>query len=92
MNTVDSRVISVERRRSVYVTSEPQGSDWGQPAASQYRFEAIGGALRGAPVASLYWPPRRSEHEFDDSGLTLELEAWEAASDEALANFEASLE
>jgi hypothetical protein len=89
MNTVNSATSTVEQRRVVYVTSEPQDSKWGQPAAVHYRFIADGNRLFGE---SSYVKQSSPEVPFKRSLLKEELEAWDELSDEALLNFEASLD
>lgn len=88
----DSRTMTVEHDAPVYVSSEPRDSEWGQPAASYYVFTMVGSRLLGQPIAGVYLPSLSSDLPPIDPLLAAELEAWEAASDEALANFEATLD
>lgn len=88
----DSRTQTVKRDIPVYVTSEPRDSEWGQPSASHYVFVVVGNRLRGQPISDVYLPLTPSDISPVGSGLAAEFEAWDAASDEALANFEASLD
>jgi hypothetical protein len=92
MTANDSRTLTVENNTPVYITSEPQDSEWGQPAASYYVFTTVGTTLRGQPIAGVYLSSPSSDVPFVDSRLAAELEAWDAASDEALTNFEATLD
>jgi len=89
--TFDSRAISIKYEEPVYVTSEPSDSDaWGQPPANHYVM--VMGSL-GEPIAGVYVPALPLDaFPVIDPQLALELEAWEAASDEALARFEAELD
>ncbi|MFQ5794964.1 MAG: hypothetical protein ACE5JP_07940 [Candidatus Bipolaricaulia bacterium] len=92
MTAVDSRTPTVEHEAFVYVTSEPKDSEWGQPAASYYEFTTVGTTLRGQLIAEVYLASSSSDIPPIDLHLAAELEAWDAASDEALANFEATLD
>lgn len=91
MTGIDSRKPTVRHDVPVYVTSEPKDSEWGQPAASRYVFTIVGNnRLLGEPIAGVYLP---SSDIFPvDSRLAAEFEAWDAASDEALMRFEATLD
>ncbi|MEW6232658.1 MAG: hypothetical protein AB1566_10150 [Chloroflexota bacterium] len=88
----DSRTLTIGEDVPKYVTSEPRESEWGQPAASYYVFTIVGTTLRGQPIAGVYLPSPSLDILPVDSRLAAELEAWDAASDEALANFEATLD
>ena len=90
MSARDSRRVSIQDEAIVYVTSEPQENEWGQPAASRYVFAIEGTRLYGQLIAGVY--VSQSYTYSIDSCLAAELEAWDAASDEALANFEAMLD
>ena len=90
MNGMDSRKSSIREEPPTYVTSEPQDNEWGQPAASQYVFVVEGTRLYGQPIAGVYL--RSSESASSDADLAAEMEAWDAASDEALFNFESTLD
>jgi hypothetical protein len=92
MSTIDSRTVTIQRDAPVYVSSEPQDSEWGQPAASHYVFTIDGNRLLGQPIAEAYLPSPSSDILPVDPRLAAEFEAWDAASDEALANFEAMLD
>lgn len=92
MNANDSRIITVRHEIPIYVTSEPQDSEWGQPAASYYEFTVVGNTLYGQPIGRVYLPSAPSVISPIDPHLAAELEAWDALSDEALANFEAMLD
>ena len=94
MIAIDSRTPIVMGRYQVpiYVTSEPQDSEWGQPAASHYEFTVVDNTLYGQPIMEIYLPRAPSDIWPVDPYLAAELEAWDAASDEALANFEAMLD
>lgn len=91
MTAIDSREALVRHDVPVYVTSESKESDWGQPAASVYIFSVVGDRLFGQPIAGVYLPSPPLGMSSVDSHLAAEFEAWEAASDEALANFETTL-
>ena len=88
----DSRTQTVKRDVPVYATSEPRDTEWGQPSASHYVFVVVGNRLRGQPIADIYLPLALSDILPVGSDLAAELDAWDAASDEALADFEASLD
>ena len=88
----DSRTAIIGHDAPVYVTSEPQDSEWGQPAASRYEFTIVDNTLYGQPIGVVYVPSPSSDILPVDPYLAAELEAWDAASDEALANFEATLD
>lgn len=88
----DSRTSMVRDDAPMYVASEPQDSEWGQPAASYYEFTIVGTVLHGQPIAEVYVPSPSSDILPIDPHLAIELEAWDAASDEALLNFEALLD
>lgn len=88
----DSRTATVEHDVPAYITSEPQDSEWGQPAASRYEFTVVDNTLYGQPIGMVYVPSPSSDILPVDPHLAAELEAWDAASDEALVNFEATLD
>jgi len=90
MTVMDSRQASVREEHPVYMTSEPQDSEWGQPAAARYILVVDGVRLHGQPIAGAY-VPSADLLGFDDDVAT-ELEGWDAASDEAFWNFEAMLD
>lgn len=91
--TVNSGTAVLERNAPVYMTSdEPTYSNWGQPAASHYSFLIVGTIMFGNPIAGVYLPSPGAISTAIDSRLAEEFAAWEAASDEALVNFEAMLE
>jgi len=92
MITKDSRTETVRHELPIYVTSEPQDSEWGQPAASHYEFTVVDNTLYGQPIMQIYLPLTPSDVLPIDPCLAAELEAWDAASDEALANLEAMLD
>jgi len=92
MIAIDSREASVRHDIPVYVTSESKESEWGQPAASLYVFTIVGDRLFGQPIAAVYLPSPPLDILPIDSRLAAEFEAWDTASDEALANFEATLD
>ncbi len=92
MKAIDSRKTTIEEARCIYVTSEPQDSEWGQPSASQYVFIIEGTRLLGEPIAGIYLPASPLEVPPADPYLIGEFEAWELASDEALINFEEALD
>ena len=92
MSAINSRTITVQYDTPVYVSSEPQDSDWGQPAASRYVFKIVSKRLLGQPIAGVYLASSSSDILPVDPLLAAEFEAWDAASDEALANFEATLD
>lgn len=77
-----------------YVNSgTPEGSQWGQPSVSYYTLVVINGKLYGQPISDVYFQPQREAGvEVLDYELAAEFEAWEAASDEALADFETELD
>jgi hypothetical protein len=94
MIAIDSRTaIIIARYESPrYITSEPHDSEWGQPAASHYEFTVVDNTLYGQPIGMVYAPSPSSDILPVDPYLATELEAWDAASDEALVNFEATLD
>lgn len=79
---------------SPYITSEPPDTKWGQPSLSHYVFVIDGWSLQGRLIESVYLTVGNSRPEVPDlpKELQLELEAWEAASDEDLLGFEAQLD
>lgn len=90
MTMMDSRQTSVTDEHPVYMTSEPQESEWGQPAAARYVLVVDGVRLQGQPIAGAYVPSAPFVG-FDDD-VAAELEGWDAASDEAFWNFEAMID
>lgn len=90
MNSVNSSASTLNPTVSVYVTSESPESGWGQPPASHYVFTYQGSRLIGELIAGVYLPSSPQDMPID-SRLAAELGGWEAASDEALINFEAKL-
>jgi hypothetical protein len=88
----DSRTQTVKCNFPTYLTSEPRDSEWGQPAASNYFFMVDGNRLRGQLIADAYLPSLSYGIPVVEPDLATELEAWDAASDEALADFEATLD
>ncbi len=90
MDGIDSRRASVREDAARYVTSEPQDTGWGQPSASHYVFVIEGKRLFGRPIAGVYLPDSGMA-PFDED-LAAELEAWDAASDEALTKYESMLD
>ena len=92
MSAPDSRQATVMPTPSRYVTSEPQGTDWGQPSVSHYILRVEGRRVIGEPIAGIYLTSQPIETLSGDARLAAEFEAWDTASDEALSNFEASLE
>lgn len=87
---IDSGQTSIAHDSPGFVTSEPQETEWGQPAASRYFFVIDGARLYGQPIAGVYLPS--SEILCFDADLAAEFADWDAASDEALVNFEAMLD
>ncbi len=88
----DSRTPTMVGEADAYVTSEPRNSYWGQPAASHYAFAVVGNRLFGQSIEGIYVPSRVDEEVPQTDGrLASEFASWEAASDEALSNFENSL-
>lgn len=87
MTMMDSRQSSITLETPIYMTSEPQETEWGQPAASRYILVVDGVRLQGQPIAGTYVASPQFI-SFDDD-MAAELEAWDAASDEAFWNFEA---
>jgi len=92
MSTTDSRQATIMPVTPIYVTSEPQGTEWGQPSVSHYILRVEGSRLLGEPIAGVYLTSQPVETWSVNARLTAEFEAWDAASDEALSNFEASLD
>ncbi len=92
MIAINSREMLVGHDVPVYVTSESKESEWGQPAASRYVFTVVGDRVFGQPIAGIYLPSPSPDILAIDSRLAAEFEAWDAASDEALANFETTLD
>jgi hypothetical protein len=90
MSAIDSRTVTVQRDVPMYISSEPPDSEWGQPPASHYVFTIVGNRLLGQPIAGASLPSPSSDILPVDPLLAAEFEAWDAASDEALANFEAT--
>ena len=87
----DSRTPTLQKEKSVYVTSEFPYDTWLQPSASRYVFEVDGVRMRGHIIEGTYVPLSNPFPSADEL-LNYELEAWEAASDEDMAKFDASLE
>jgi hypothetical protein len=56
MIEMNSRANTVYPIEKIYVTSEPQDSQWGQPSASHYSLWLIGNRLVGDPIAGVYVP------------------------------------
>jgi hypothetical protein len=54
MIKADSRAYGIEGKTSVYATSAPINSKWGQPSASYYFFTIAGNKMRGQPIAGVY--------------------------------------
>lgn len=93
MIVVNSRERTIVPDIPPYVSSEPEDSEWGQPPASRYVFTIEGTRLRGEAIEGVYLRSlRSSESPPVDPRLAAEFEAWEAASDKALTNFEATLD
>lgn len=92
MTEIASRSETVRQDVPFYVTSEPRENDWGQPPASRYHFWVDGSLLYGQPVFGMYVQYAPMPLQSATSGLALEFQAWDAASDEALALFEATLD
>lgn len=90
MIVADSRQVSIADDLPIYVTSESRDSDWGQPEASHYRFTVIDCRLLGQLIGGVYLSS--SSVQPIDPDLEAEFEAWQAARDEALRNFEAPLD
>jgi hypothetical protein len=88
---VDSGTVSVERETRVYASCEPSDPDaWQHTGANYYAWLGLGldlqvteGHYVGTPSAAQITP--------SEGLLNSEFAAWEAASDEALALFEAEL-
>jgi len=59
MAGTSSRTISVQPDTLAFSTSAPEESEWGQPAASQYRFEREGDRLLGQQVFKIYQSSER---------------------------------
>ncbi|MBI3761957.1 MAG: hypothetical protein HY260_08880 [Chloroflexi bacterium] len=91
---LDSRSPGVRSVASPYMTSEYWVNTWGQPPASHYVFHFDGSILRGQLIESIYL----TFHVMDAAPLSIspmlkaEMDAWEAASDEDVANFELGLD
>lgn len=92
MSAPDSRQATVMPTPSRYVTSEPQSTDWGQPSVSHYILRVEAGRLLAEPIAAAYLATQPFETPPVNASLTAEFDAWESASDEALSNFESSLD
>ncbi|HEC33704.1 MAG TPA: hypothetical protein ENI37_03185 [Chloroflexi bacterium] len=92
MTVLDSRTQTIGVDTLVYATSEPESSEWGQPPASHYFFTIIGTTLHGQLISGVYPSPGLAIPSVVDPQLAAELEAWDAASDEVLAAFEAGLD
>lgn len=90
----DSRTENVSPNSAVYITSEPAEDRWGQPSASKYVFWIEGTKVRGTLLSGVYISQYSSEgtHPNASSTLAKDTEAWDMLSDEALLDFEASLE
>jgi len=90
MTVIDSgtRTLLTTREESLYVSTE----EWGQPPASHQVTEILVGQRteeQGEP--GTIYATTRSTHTEMDPELEAEFAAWDLASDEALANFEAEL-
>ena len=92
MTATDSRQATVMPGTPVYVTSEPQDSDWGQPSVSHYVFRVKNNRLIGEPIGGIYLSRRPVETIAVDSALADEFSAWDTLSDEALSRFETGLD
>lgn len=90
MMAIDSRQTSIVHDTPAFVTSEPQETEWGQPAASRYFFVIDGARLYGQPIAGVYLAS--SDALSFEPHLAAEFADWDTASDEALLNFEAMLD
>jgi hypothetical protein len=88
----DSRIEAVEEKQFTYTTSAPRDSEWGQPAASYYLFNIIGDMMFGQLIAGTYISSSSADILPIEPTLAAEFEMWDVLSDEALNNFEASLE
>lgn len=87
----DSRSATVSSNMTLYVTSEPRENSWGQPPASHYILFVRDNRLVGEPIAGVYAASPSADLNFSQARLAAEFAAWEAASDEALVDFEQGL-
>jgi len=92
MIEIGSRSETARQDAPVYVTSEPRENNWGQPPASRYHFFVDGSVLYGQPISGMHVQSAATITRLATSGLSMEFEAWDAASDEALVLFEATLD
>ena len=90
MKELDSRTQTVKPRVNSYATSASPNNDWGQPPASQYVFQIDGNRLIGNLIEGTYIT-LLTQPTLEDSRLSAEFAAWEAASDETLQKLEDSL-
>lgn len=92
IEVLDSRTIVAGSEERLYGGSESPSRDWGQPPASYYYLDVIGGTLYGQPTFEAFFAYMADDLVVVlDSELKAEFEAWEAASDEALTLFEEGL-
>lgn len=87
----DSRA-TAPREATGYVTSEPQDDYWGQPSAGCHILVVVGGSMYGNIVQCACGSTVSPDILEFDPELVAEFEAWESASDEALADFESALD
>ncbi|MBI1877571.1 MAG: hypothetical protein HYR94_04955 [Chloroflexi bacterium] len=88
----DSRIEAVEEKQVIYNTSAPTDSEWGQPAASYYSFNIVDNMMFGRLIVGTYVSSSSADILPIEPTLATEFEIWDALSDEALDNFEATLE
>lgn len=74
-----------------YRTSDAK-DDWAQPSVSHYVIWLHEGVVRGQLIHGLYVPSWVATGNDIDPELLAELSAWDSASDEDFAAFEANLE
>lgn len=89
MITPASRQTTIYSETPAYLSSESGQSDWAQPAASHYVFSIVDNRLVGIPFSA---SELSAPQQFPATPLEAELQAWDAASDEAWLNFESKLD
>jgi hypothetical protein len=90
ITAVNSRTPTLQSEPSPYVTSESINT-WGQPPVSHYGYDSVNSRLIKGVYAVLSPLPFFYMVTTFDPMLKAEIKAWEAASDDDLAKFEASL-
>lgn len=91
MTAQSSQYATVDTQAKNYFSSDTGQGNWGQPSASSYIFNQVGNRLVGHLIRAQQTALGSSGLRQFDPLLSLELKAWEAASDEDLLAFELRL-